>query len=155
MTPPFQARKVWDPISPLPPFEAGRTQGACTASSMVLISGGDGGNIGARVLRLTRSGGGGQWVWDAALPPLPPSAARFTAAAHAIGGDRWLVIGLGTGVSRGSVMIPYRLDLQSSSPRWEAIPPYPLASDFFFGKCTAISKFARRAGLPPSWAMCC
>lgn len=71
-------RKAWAPL-PLPPFEPGRTQGACLSSSLVIISGGDGGNVGSRVMRLSKPSADQQWRWDTSLPSLPPNAARFTA----------------------------------------------------------------------------
>ena len=71
-------RKAWAPL-PLPPFEPGRTQGACLPSSLVIISGGDGGNVGSRVMRLSKPSADQQWRWDTSLPSLPPNAARFTA----------------------------------------------------------------------------
>lgn len=117
------ARKTWAPL-PLPPFEPGRTQGACLDSSVIIISGGDGGNIGSRVMRLSKSGS--RWAWDTALPTLPLNAARYTAAAHAID-NRWLLIGLGTGASSDGVMVPYRLDLLCDQPRWESFPAHPLS----------------------------
>ena len=127
------ARNAWRPLS-LPPYVPGRTQGAClTASrSLVLISGGDGGDIGPRVLRLSRPAGAGDWVWDTDLPPLPTNATRFTSAAHSVGG-RWLVVGLGAPdgaeASEASAMASYRLDLQhgqgGGNARWEATPLYP------------------------------
>jgi hypothetical protein len=125
------ARQTWRPL-PLPPFEPGRTQGACLNSSLVIISGGDGGNVGPRVMRLSRPAPGSEWAWDMKLPSLPTNASRITATAHAIGG-RWLVLALGYsgGPTAAGALVPYRLDLSladtaAGPAQWEAIPAYPL-----------------------------
>jgi hypothetical protein len=122
------AMRTWRPL-PLPPFTPGRTQGACLNSSLVIISGGDGGTVGSRVMRLSKPIPGGEWAWDTSLPPLPANASRVTAAAHSIE-DRWLVIGLGNSNlfdTKVGALVPYRLDLQRTPAQWEAIPAYPPA----------------------------
>ena len=123
------ATKGWTTL-PLPPFVPGRTQGACLPDSLVVISGGDGGTVGSRVMRLRRpTSSSMEWAWDIELPPLPANASRFLGAAHAIG-DRWLLLGLGapsisTPTNKAGALVPYRLDLQSRTPRWEPMPLYP------------------------------
>ena len=120
------ARRQWTPL-PLPPLVPGRTQGACLKSSLVIISGADGGTVGPRVMRLSKSAGG-RWTWDTRLPPLPADASRMTAAAHSIG-ERWLVIGLGApgpAATPTSALASYRLDLEAKSPQWQLLPPHPL-----------------------------
>ena len=121
------SRQTWKPL-PLPPFTAGRTQGACLQTSLIIISGGDGGTVGSRVMRLSKSLSDNKWTWDTDLPALPSNASRITGAAHSIS-DRWLVIGLGNNdgpaASKAGALVPYRLDLQKPHLQWEAIPAYP------------------------------
>ena len=126
------ARRAWLPL-PLPPYSPGRTQGACLDDgSLVIISGGDGGTVGPRVMRLFKGvGTSAEWTWDVtSIPALPASASRITAAAHAVDG-RWLVIGLGSShlTTTSPPALPYRLDLSAapSARRWEALPPHPLS----------------------------
>jgi hypothetical protein len=57
------ARRLWTPL-PLPPFTPGRTQGACIQSSLIIISGGDGGTVGSRVMRLSKATPISEWAWD-------------------------------------------------------------------------------------------
>lgn len=117
------AAKRWQNLPP-PPFLPGRTQGGCIGRSLIIISGADGGTVGARVMRLSKSLPAsrahrvltaGEWRWDTALPALPPIASRMLAVATSIGTD-WLVIGLGspggTGTKAGA-LIMYRLRLAS------------------------------------------
>jgi hypothetical protein len=123
------ARKKWRTIR-LPPLTPGRTQGACLRTSLVIISGGDGGTVGSTVMRLSKATTASEWEWDTTLPPLPPNASRITGTAHAID-DRWLVVGLGNHngprATKAGALVPYRLDLRvpSQLARWQTLPAYP------------------------------
>ncbi len=128
------ARATWRSL-PLPPFSAGRTQGACVGDDLIVISGGDGGTVANRVMRLSKKHGG-DWAWDLDLPALPQNASRITGAAHAID-DRWLVIGLGNhngpGTSVAAALTSYKLDLQRQDAGWMRIAPFPGPAASLFG----------------------
>lgn len=125
------ATKRWRDL-PLPPYVPARTQGACLANSLIIISGGDGSTVGSRVMRLSKATPTSDWAWDTRLPALSSNASRFLAAAHSIG-DRWLVLALGSPtvnepVNKVGALVPWRLDLQAQPPRWEATSAYPAAA---------------------------
>ena len=98
---------TWSTI-PSPPWRTGRTQGACTGSSLIFV-GGQGTPSGQptsttppffNVTALSR-GTDGQWAWDI-LPQLPSDGGWRWMASAAIVPDRgrpgteWLMLGMGT-----------------------------------------------------------
>ena len=143
---------TWTPLEPAPPFTAGRTQGACSAEAMYIVSGASGwanSDVGvpksaapnpiyANVLRLTRAQAG-SWQWTP-LPPLPISDGGLALGVAGVVDEEWLVVVGGQLITKAGEKLDksapgFRLRLRSDgellSPaamgNWSLIAPHPLA----------------------------
>ena len=143
---------TWTTLEPAPPFTAGRTQGACAAEAMYIVSGASGwanSDVGvpksaapnpiyANVLRLTLTQAG-IWQWTP-LPPLPIADGGLALGVASVVDEEWLVVVGGQLITKAGEKLDkfapgFRLRLRSDgellSPaamgNWSLIAPHPLA----------------------------